>query len=92
MVSLRFSWRDVGWQRSGREGWPSCMIKSRRGGRERPKGGRESDFPPSLAHTRDEVKSSSSSVVSCHAVSIHSHVVRVCPPKSGHKLAVSLRN
>ena len=36
VVSLRFSC-DVGWQRSGREGWPSCMIKSRRGGRERPK-------------------------------------------------------
>ena len=45
VVSLRFSWCAVGWQRSGHEGWPSCMIKSRRGGRERPKGGRESDFP-----------------------------------------------
>ena len=41
-------------------------------------------LPPPLAHTRDEVKSSSSSVVSCHAVSIHSLVVSVSvlPPKS----------
>ena len=38
-----------------------------------------SQTSPSLAHTRDEVKSSSSSVVSCHAVSIHSLVVSVCP-------------
>ena len=45
VVSLRFSWCAVGWQRSGHEGWPSCMIKSRRGGRGRPKGGRGSDFP-----------------------------------------------
>jgi hypothetical protein len=37
-----------------------------------------SQTPPSLAHTRDEVWSSSSSVVSCHAVSIHSDVVIVC--------------
>jgi hypothetical protein len=39
----------------------------------------ESQTPPPRAHTRDEVKSSSSSVVSCHPVSIHSLVVSVCP-------------
>ena len=50
---------------------------------ERGEGGRDprvdgSQTSPPLAHTRDEVKSSSSSVVSCHAVSIHSDVVIVC--------------
>ena len=45
-----------------------------------------SQTSPSLAHTRDEVKSSSSSVVSCHAVSMcpytPSSSVCVLPPKS----------
>ena len=65
MVSLRFSC-DVGWQRSGREGWPSCMIKSRRKGRERPKGGRESDFPFACTHSgRSQVFFLVRRVVSC---------------------------
>ena len=36
---------DVDVRGSGREDWPSCVIKSRRGGRERPRGGREANFP-----------------------------------------------
>ena len=65
MVSLRFSC-DVGWQRSGREGWPSCMIKSRRGGRERRKGGRESDSPFACTHSgRSQVFFLVRRVVSC---------------------------
>ena len=73
VVSLRFSC-DVGWQRSGREGWPSCMIKSRRGGSERPKGGRESDFPFACTHSgRSLVFFLVRRVVSCCVhVSIHS--------------------
>ena len=65
MVSLRLPC-DAGWQRSGREGWPSCMIKSRRGGRERPKGGRESDFPFACTHSgRSQVFFLVRRVVSC---------------------------
>ena len=36
---------DVDVRGSGREDWPSCVIKSRRGGRERSRGGREANFP-----------------------------------------------
>ena len=60
--------------RVGRRAWSS---RGEEGGRDPRVGG--SQTSPSLAHTRDEVKSSSSSVVSCHAVSIHSLVVSVCP-------------
>ena len=63
--------------RVGRRAWSS---RGEGEGRDPRVGG--SQTPPPLAHTRDEVKSSSSSVVSCHAVSIHSLVVSVLPPKS----------
>ena len=83
VVSLRCLWCDVGWQRSGREGWPSCMIKSRRGGRERPKGGRESDSPLRL-HTLG-TKSSLLPRPSCRVMLCPytpSSSVCVLPPKS----------
>ena len=82
VVSLRFSC-DVGWERSGREGWPPCMIKSRRGGRERPKGGRESDSPLRL-HTLG-TKSSLLPRPSCRVMLCPytpSSSVCVLPPKS----------